>query len=1139
MPNSYTATSLELAVGPAYDTSALTALKSGGFGIAWQDPSSGAYAPYGIRYQRFDINGDRAGAEVAVSSDVYWQGAPTVAELASGTTVVAWEEYDASNAGNIKARLIDSAGAPIGPEFLVNSVTQSFQARPDISSLPGGGFVITWTDFSAAGGSWSNSSDAMVKAQLFSSSGARVGSEQIVNSSTASFQGESKVSALKNGGYVIAWQDLSGSGKDSDGFAVKAQLYAADGKRVGQEITVNTATGDHQWYPDVAGLGGGGFVVVWVDRLKAVTDPNVSGIRAQIFSASGAKVGSEISVNSIAAGSRGAPEVAAMPDGGFIVTWTDSGADGSGSGVLAQAFTANGAKTGPEFTVNASTAGNQLESALAVLTNGDVAFGWRDEGGAFTARAQLFSGITLAGTAANDSLAGTAGRDIIDGLAGADVMKGSAGNDTYLVDNAADVPTEASATGGTDTVNSTVSFTLGANLERLRLLGTAADGTGNGLANVLTGNGAANRLDGRAGADTMYGGAGDDTYMVDNIADRAVEHGVVGGTDLVVSSVSFTLEAYVENLTLVGSAAVNGTGNSLNNRLTGNAAANVLNGGDGRDVLVGGKGDDTYILSHSSNGIDEVVESSTSGGIDTVRSRDSYILGANLENLVLEFGFYGSGNALANSITGNSSDNILDGKAGADTMAGGIGNDTYYVESAGDRVIEGAGAGIADRVVSSISYTLGANFERLELTGSRDLHGTGNGLANLLIGNSGANTLTGGRGSDVLDGRAGADLMTGGTEGDTYYVDNLGDRVVEESDGGPTDRILTTISLALPAHVERLELLRTTPNGTGNSLANTLVGNPAANVLDGKAGADTMYAYQGDDTYYVDHASDVVIEYDDAGTDRIIATVSYTLPRAVERLVLAGTEAINGTGNWTANVINGNGAANRLDGDAGADTLQGRGGDDVYVVDHANDTIVEQADGGTDTVESSVSEALAANVENLVLTGAASINGTGNAAANSISGNGNANSLSGGDGNDRLSGGGGNDVLYGGALNDRLFGGNGNDSLSGGGGRDGFHFDRALSPSANVDTILDFSVPYDTIFLDRDVFTRLSADGTLAPEAFHRGTAAADADDRIIYDAASGKIFYDYDGAGGGAMVLFAQVTAGTPLTNADFVGYA
>jgi len=174
----------------------------------------------------------------------------------------------------------------------------------------------------------------------------------------------------------------------------------------------------------------------------------------------------------------------------------------------------------------------------------------------------------------------------------------------------------------------------------------------------------------------------------------------------------------------------------------------------------------------------------------------------------------------------------------------------------------------------------------------------------------------------------------------------------------------------------------------------------------------------------------------------------------------------------------------------------------------------------------------------LTLTGAGTIGGTGNGLGNVINGNNAANLLKGMTGADTLFGAGGADTLQGGVGDDQLFGGGGHDDLQGGTGMDGFRFDTALSAANNVDHILDFSVVDDTIYLDRDIFTGIAADGPLAAGAFRVGTVALDADDRILYDAPTGHLFYDSDGLGGAAAILFATVTPGTALTSADFVGY-
>ncbi len=232
-------------------------------------------------------------------------------------------------------------------------------------------------------------------------------------------------------------------------------------------------------------------------------------------------------------------------------------------------------------------------------------------------------------------------------------------------------------------------------------------------------------------------------------------------------------------------------------------------------------------------------------------------------------------------------------------------------------------------------------------------------------------------------------------------------------------------------------------------------------------------------------------------------------------------------GSSLADVLHGFAGNDTMNGGGGADQLRGGLGNDSYIVDNRLDKAIELAGQGTDIVKSSVTFTLGNNVEKLTLTGTAAIDGTGNSAANVITGNGAAN---------RLSGGGGNDDLKGLGGTDKLNGGIGNDKLAGGAGTDLFLFNSALNASTNVDRITDFSVADDSIQLDNDVFTAAGAVGALSAGAFHAGTSAQEADDRIIYDSATGKIFYDADGNGDGAAVLFAQVNAGVALTHADFL---
>ncbi|QSV56603.1 MAG: calcium-binding protein [Dolichospermum sp. UKL201] len=296
----------------------------------------------------------------------------------------------------------------------------------------------------------------------------------------------------------------------------------------------------------------------------------------------------------------------------------------------------------------------------------------------------------LTGKQGDDTLSGKEGDDTLNGGAGNDTMIGGLGNDTYIVDSAGDIVTETSTVATeVDTVQSSVSYVLGVNLENLILTGSAViNGTGNSLNNTITGNAANNIFNGGAGNDTMIGGLGNDTYIVDSAGDIVTETSTVATeVDTVQSSVSYVLGANLENLILTGSAVINGTGNSLNNAITGNAANNILNGGAGNDIMIGGLGNDTYIVDIAG---DIVTETSTvATEVDTVQSSVSYVLGANLENLILTGSavINGTGNSLNNAITGNAANNILNGGAGKDIMIGGLGRDTFVYQNLTDSVL--------------------------------------------------------------------------------------------------------------------------------------------------------------------------------------------------------------------------------------------------------------------------------------------------------------------------------------------------------------------------------------------------------------------------------------------------------------------
>jgi Ca2+-binding RTX toxin-like protein len=636
------------------------------------------------------------------------------------------------------------------------------------------------------------------------------------------------------------------------------------------------------------------------------------------------------------------------------------------------------------------------------------------------------------------TLVGTVDNDVLDSTFSANFVRmfGGPGSDLYIVDDFNVVFVEAAGDPGTDTVRlrlNSASVFIPFNVENLVLDEGFAVTTleGNDLNNGITGNSFANVLDGRTGADSMNGGLGGDTYFVDNVGDVIVETSATDlAVDSVFSSVTYTLSANVELLTLTGTSNLNGTGNAGNNDLTGNAGNNSLLGLGGNDELFGLGGVDTL---DGGDG-DDVLD----GGDGT----DTLLGGNGADSL--------AGGAANDTLNGGAGNDSLHGGAGADSMTGGAGDDGFTVDDAGDLVIEAVGGG-SDTVTligMLASYTLSAEVENLFL-GAVALTGIGNAVNNYIEGNGFDNTLRGEAGHDTLDGMAGADTMEGGAGNDSYVVDNANDRIVEvPGAAGGIDSVASSISYTLGADLENLGLSGGASFGNGNALANRIVGNGLDNTLRGfagndqlfdGAGSDLMFGGPGDDLYFSTGGNDNPREFANEGKDRLISTDFGTsaLPGNIEEFELRGTLDEEIVGNIIDNLLIGNSGSNVIDGRSGFDTMQGGLGDDEYIVDRfvandpaMSDKVVENANAGHDEVWAKVSYVLPANVEDLhlwpALMGGA---GTGNTLANFIEGNYGNNTLSGLDGDDTLLGGNGNDTLDGSTGIDTMDGGAGNDTM--------------------------------------------------------------------------------------------------------------
>ena len=327
--------------------------------------------------------------------------------------------------------------------------------------------------------------------------------------------------------------------------------------------------------------------------------------------------------------------------------------------------------------------------------------------------------------------------------------------------------------------------------------------------------------------------------------------------------------------------------------------------------------------------------------------------------------------------------------SGRDTIAGYAGNDLIVLKAVGGSADGGSGTdtlsfstlsghGVNASLMSGTAVDLAPSGTTMRLAGFEHLLGSGNN--DVLEGTAGANRIDGRGGSlDLVSyahvaGRVSVNLVSGHAVG-----------------AGGSDTLVSIEGAIGSAYDDRL-------NGTD-----------AANWLEGGAGSDTLTGGLGNDTYVAD-ADDLLVEVADGGIDTIRSATDWTLSGPFECLVLTGTAALHGTGSAVANRIEGNLGNNVLDGGAGVDTLVGGAGSDTYLINDADVVIERSEDTGTDTVRTTVSYSLTANVEHLVLLGSADLRGTGNSQPNMLYGNSGDNVLDGRAGSDVMRGGRGDDT---------------------------------------------------------------------------------------------------------------------------------
>lgn len=713
----------------------------------------------------------------------------------------------------------------------------------------------------------------------------------------------------------------------------------------------------------------------------------------------------------------------------------------------------------------------------------------------------------LAGNGGADTITGGNGNDTIVGGGGNDILQGGAGDDHFEFDDTDQGFDTIDGGSGWDQLTagwegavisigsitnveaisgagwSDVRIQLGGQNDAfdlsqfdIQLIDRICGGAGD---DIITGSYRADKILGEAGDDTLIGGEGSNILDGGDGNDTILYGSAADSVTANLGTNSVTIRNSSDIDTLVNIENV--VGSIYNDTITGSAQANVLYGAGADDLIDAGEGSDAL---YGGTGFDTVSFASLSSGVSVNVADGIATVGQDSDTFV-EFERY-IGSAFADTIVGGASDDVIEGAAGDDVLDGGAGSDTISYAS--------ASAGVAINLSLLMAQnTLGAGIDTI--SGFENL--LGSAFNDTLTGDGNDNSITGGAGNDTISGGGGIDTAdySSATSGVTVSLSQTSSQYT----GGAGYDTLSS-----------MENLR------GSKYNDTLNGSSGANSLFGGEGSDTLWGGAGDDLLdggagsdrasYSGAASAVTVDLSLSGSQNTLGAGVDTLV-SIERLV----------GSSFNDTLKGSLEANTIDGGSGNDLIEGGDGDDSIIGGSGTDTVTYASATAGVTVNLAL-----ATTQNTVGAGADTIttveNLTGSAFDDTLKGSTAANTITGADGNDTIYGGAGNDILLGGA------------------GADVFVFDTTLNASSNVDKLNDFAVGVDDIQLSQAIFSAVGSAGELAGSAFQVGTAANDAQDRIIYDSATGKVYYDVDGNGAAAQILFAQITAGLAMTNADFI---
>ena len=485
----------------------------------------------------------------------------TFSALNDGGFVVSWDEDVSGTPWQawVQAGVYNADGTARASSFRVNDVLTNTDNNGAITALADGGFAVAYTN-TQIDGSFNG-----VLVRTFTQNGTPVGNGVQINTKSTNDQEAPSIAALKNGGFVVVYEDDSMSPDHSGGTTVRGRFFVSGEPSV--ELHIPTTPGGDQFDPQVAVLADGRFVVTWTNSdLANPEDGSNTSVCARIYNADGTPATSQFRVNTTTEWAQHQSSVTALRNGGFAVAFTNDrlGTDDNGD-ILVQLFTASGAKDGAELRVNTTTRADQTNPIISELADGRIVVGWNDQavsGGQNNVRLQVLdartAGITQTGTAGADDFVGTAFGDVFDGGLGNDTIDGGAGADTVIFSGArADYTVTKEASGALRVTNKTGEADIVSNFESFTFAGVTFS-LAELLASVVTPPPTTTPVPA-----TLY------------------------------SATSLTLPAVALNLIATGKANITLVGNAVANTIKGNAGKNVLKGLSGNDKLWGGLGNDT------------------------------------------------------------------------------------------------------------------------------------------------------------------------------------------------------------------------------------------------------------------------------------------------------------------------------------------------------------------------------------------------------------------------------------------------------------------------------------------------------------------------------------------------------------------